>query len=246
MRLDVYLTENKFLESRTKAKLAIEKGLVSVNEKIITQSSHEIKHSDTIKLLSAPLKFVSKGGDKLQKALTEFNINIKNKRILDVGASTGGFTDCCLQNGAAVVYAVDVGTNQLHESLKNNLQIKSLEQLHIKDLNLADLDDLLVDAVVIDVSFISIKKVLAEVTRFMKEDSLLLGLIKPQFEISEKKKFKGGIIKDPKIHAEVLADIKSFAESCHLKYINHIDTDIDPAENKNIEFMMLLKCTPVI
>jgi 23S rRNA (cytidine1920-2'-O)/16S rRNA (cytidine1409-2'-O)-methyltransferase len=244
MRLDIYLTGKNFLETRTKAKLAIEKGLVQVNAKTILQPAFDVKKTDIVQLISQPLKYVSKGGDKLQKAISEFNISLKDKTILDIGASTGGFTDCCLQNGAAFVYAVDVGTNQLHLSLKNNLKIKSLEQLHIKDLTPAHLDNKHVDAAVIDVSFISIKKVLPEVTRFIKKDSIILALIKPQFESTEKKKFKGGIIKNSKIHASILDDIKSFSQSCNLKYINHIETDVGPIENKNLEFVMLFEYKP--
>ncbi|HNR18477.1 MAG TPA: TlyA family RNA methyltransferase [Bacteroidia bacterium] len=244
MRLDIYLTENNFLETRTKAKLAIEKGLVRVNTKIILQSAYEVKKTDVVYLISPPLKFVSKGGDKLQKAISHFNIKLQGKTVLDVGASTGGFTDCCLQNGAAFVFAVDVGTNQLHESLKNNTQIKSLEKLHIKNLAPEHLNNTQVDAVVIDVSFISIKKVLPELTRFTKKNSIVLALIKPQFEITEKKKFKGGIIKDLNIHSAILDDIQSFARSFEFNYINHIETDIDPTENKNLEFVMLFEYNP--
>lgn len=244
MRLDIYLTENNFLETRTKAKLAIEKGLVQVNTKTILQSAYDVKNYDIVKLIAPPLKFVSKGGDKLQKAISEFNINLKDKTVLDIGASTGGFTDCCLQNGATFVFAVDVGTNQLHESLKNNPKIKSLEQLHIKDLTHKHLGNKKVDTVVIDVSFISIKKVLPELCRFIKKNSILLALIKPQFEITQKKKFKGGIIKDSKVHSSILDDIKSFAQSCNLKYLNHIKTDVDPTENKNTEFVMMFEYNP--
>ena len=157
-RLDVLLVKRGFFPDKEKAQRAIMAGLVIVDEKKIDKSGTMIKldKEPNIRIKGDSLKYVSRGGLKLEKAVSVFNIDFSGKKVLDVGASTGGFTDCALQNGAEFVYSVDVGTNQLDWKLRNNPQVKSLENMHIKDLTLEDIDNNKVDYIVMDVSFTSI------------------------------------------------------------------------------------------
>ena len=187
-RLDVLLVQKGFFETREKAKRAVMAGLIIVDDKKIEKPGTQIKlnKEPNIRIKGEVMKYVSRGGMKLEKAIEVFSMNLKDKIVLDVGASTGGFTDCSLQNGASFVYAVDVGTNQLDWKLRNDSRVKSIENMHIKNLSTQDLDDSGVDYIVMDVSFISITKVFEYLTKFMKEDSKLMALIKPQFEVGRK------------------------------------------------------------
>lgn len=202
MRLDLYLTDNGYFESRNKAKAEIEAGNVTVNGKVITKSSFDVGDGDDIKISDDIMPYVSRGGYKLEAAIKSFNLDFKDKVILDIGASTGGFTDCSLQNGAKLVYAVDVGSNQLHEKLKNDKRVISYEKTNILEFE----ENINPDFIVMDVSFVSIEYLLPGIQKFINNDNSFVCLIKPQFEIG-KMHVKNGIVKDKSLYIHILENI---------------------------------------
>lgn len=239
-RLDVLLVKRGFFPDKEKAQRAIMAGLVIVDEKKIDKSGTMIKldKEPNIRIKGDSLKYVSRGGLKLEKAVSVFNIDFSGKKVLDVGASTGGFTDCALQNGAEFVYSVDVGTNQLDWKLRNNPQVKSLENMHIKDLTLEDIDNNKVDYIVMDVSFISIKKIIGDLVKFFKPETKLMALIKPQFEVEKEHIAKGGIVKDNTRHIEVIKDIIEYGKKEGL-YLEGLDFSPITGTKGNVEYISL-------
>lgn len=238
IRLDVALTELKLAKSRTLAQKIIAEGCVNVNGNIILKPSEKVDcETDKINVSDNPecTKYVGRGGFKLEKAVEEFSIDLKGKYCLDIGASTGGFTDCMLKNGAEKVYAVDVGKDQLDPSLKINPKVISLEQLDIR--NASDEIPDKVDFISIDVSFISLKLILPEIIRFSSEQAQCVALIKPQFENGKNKNGKNGIIKDNKVHKRIVDDIVSFAEGLGFCSITVIPSPINGGDG-NKEFLM--------
>lgn len=238
-RLDEYLVENEYFENLDTAKRNIMAGNVIINE-IKKEKAGEI--IDIIKIKSLRIKnkdcpYVSRGGLKLEKAISCFNIDFKDKIVLDIGASTGGFTDCALQNGAKFVYAVDVGTNQLDWKLRNDSRVKSIENKHINDLEISDLDDNYPDILVMDISFISIKKVVLNLKQFMKKESVGIFLIKPQFEV-EKEFLEKGIVKDQSVQQNVINDIKEYFADRGLYLIDISESPIKGTKG-NIEYLAL-------
>ena len=193
-RLDVYLFEQKLFPTREKAKEAVISGIVYKNGKVCTKAGEKVLDFDKIEIIGEKLKYVSRAGIKLEKAKHEWNIDFNNKVVLDVGASTGGFTDFVLQNGAIKVYAVDVGTNQLHASLVTNPKVVNLEKTDFRQLN--NIPDK-IDIAVCDCSFISLKLLCSKFSELLAKETPLITLIKPQFEcgkqIAQKTK---GVIKD--------------------------------------------------
>lgn len=204
-RLDVYLFEQKLFPTREKAKEAICSGIISKNGKVCAKAGEKINDIDKVEIIGETLKYVSRAGLKLEKAGNLWNIDFKDKIILDVGASTGGFTDYALQNGAKKVYAIDVGTNQLHESLKNNPKVVNLEKTDFRKLE--SLPDK-IDIAVCDCSFISLKLLSFKFSEILNSGSYLITLIKPQFEcgkeIAQKTK---GIIKDSNLQNSIKKDV---------------------------------------
>lgn len=237
LRLDEYLVENEYFENSEQAKRNIMAGNVIINEVKKEKPGEIIDRSKikTIRVKERDIPYVSRGGLKLEKAIKIFNIDFKEKVVLDIGASTGGFTDCALQNYAKFVYAVDVGTNQLDWKLRNNSKIKSIENKHINDLNLSDLDNIMPDIIVMDISFISIKKVILAIKEFMNDKSRAIFLIKPQFE-AEKENLDKGIVKDLNIHKQILKDV---VEDLTLKeiYLKNITTSPIRGGKGNIEYL---------
>ena len=216
MRLDQYLVENEYFEDLEVAKKQIMAGNVIINEQKIDKpgimiSLDKIK---TVRIKEKNTPYVSRGGLKLKKAIDVFDLDFKGKIILDIGASTGGFTDCSLQNGARLVYAVDVGTNQLDWKLRNHNQVVSIENKHINDLEKNEIKDE-IDIIVMDISFISIKKVLHKIKEFLSENSYAVFLIKPQFE-AEKEYIDKGIVKNIEIHKKIIIDVVEDAKSYDL------------------------------
>ena len=205
MRLDQYLVEKGYFETRNKAKAEIDAGHIKINNKIITKPSYDILGNENIELIDI-CPYVSRGGYKLEKAIKVFNLDFNNKIILDIGSSTGGFSDCSIQNGAKLVYAVDVGNNQLHESLRNNNKIISMENTNVLDLEIEKLNPF-PDILVMDVSFVSIEYLLPGINKFILDNTLFMCLIKPQFEVGNIK-FKNGVIKDRNIHIKVIENIR--------------------------------------
>ena len=207
MRLDEYLVENEYFENLEIAKRQIMVGNIIVNEQKIDKPG-EIISLDKIKSIRIKEKdipYVSRGGLKLEKAINIFNLDFKDKIVLDIGASTGGFTDCSLQNGAKFVYAIDVGTNQLDWKLRNDSRVKSTENKHINDLEKNDLQDD-IDIIVMDISFISIKKVLYKIKELLKDNGFAIFLIKPQFE-AERNEINKGIVDSLNVHKRVINEV---------------------------------------
>lgn len=233
MRLDLYLVNENYFESRNKAQEEIKNGNIKVDGKVITKPSFELDGGTIEVINSCP--YVSRGGYKLEGAIKLFKLNFDDKIVLDIGSSTGGFTDCSLQNGAKLVYSVDVGSNQLHESLRNNPRVKVYENTNIKDFNIGDK----VDIIVMDVSFVSIEYLISDIDKFIDDDTLFVTLIKPQFEIG-KIHIKNGIVKDKKLYLEVLNNISNELSKYNLG-IEKIASSPILGGSGNKEFLALIK-----
>ena len=217
MRLDVLLFQKKMFPSREKAKDAIMRGIVKVNGVTIWKAGYVVEEDVEISLTGEPIKYVSRAGLKLEKAKEYWNIDFNDKVVIDVGASTGGFTDFCLQNGAKYVYAVDVGTRQLHESLCDNPRVYNMQQTDFRTVNALSFSP---EIAVCDVSFISLTKFAEAFRNMLEKDTKLIVLIKPQFECGPEiaKKCKG-IIKDEKLHNKIVKNITDFYEAYDFKLI---------------------------
>ncbi len=214
MRIDVFLVENGYFESREKAKNAITDMRVTVNGKTVLKSSLDVSDEDVIIVKDSEVnEYVGRGGIKLECALDTFGINVNSLRAIDVGASTGGFTDCLLQRGIDKVYAVDIGHGQLHSSLLANPKVINLEGVNARSLTCEIVENCPVDILVSDLSFISQKLVLPSFKNVLKVGGTAIILIKPQFEAGREHLNKNGIVKSEKVHRKVLEDIISFAEN---------------------------------
>lgn len=236
MRLDVYLSEKGLVKSRETAKRMISEGGVSVNGSIVTKPAKEISESDAVSLCAPLPKYVGRGGYKLEKALDCFKISVKGLVCMDIGASTGGFTDCMLQNGAEFVYAVDVGHGQLDESLSGDKRVKNLEGINIKDVSPSDFDREIC-FISADVSFISLKKVIPKISELLCENGRTVMLVKPQFECGRADIGKNGIVRSEKVHKAVLSDIISF---CGQYGLSVTGADFSPIQggDGNIEYLI--------
>ncbi|MBR0103510.1 MAG: TlyA family RNA methyltransferase [Selenomonadaceae bacterium] len=210
-RLDVLLTEKKLFDSRARAKAMIMAGKVLVNGPKVDKAGTLIAPDAQIRILGEEMPFVSRGGLKLQKALDEFKINMSGRIAADVGASTGGFTDCMLQRGAKMVYAIDVGYGQLAWKLRSNVQVVNMERTNIRNVTRQDLYYGLPDFASIDVAFISLEKVLPVVYDLLKDSGEVVALIKPQFEAGREHVGKRGVVRDKKVHAAVIERVLNFA-----------------------------------
>ena len=196
-RLDLILVEREFFETREKAKREIMAGNVIVNEQVVIKAGTMFKDNDELNIrVKDKLKYVSRGGLKLEKAIKAWDLDFSDKLVLDIGASTGGFTDCALQNGAERVYSVDVGKNQLDWKLRNDEKVVSLEEMHIKDLKEEDIENKKVDFIVIDVSFISLTKVIPYFKKFLAQSGKIVMLVKPQFEVGREKIGRNGVVEN--------------------------------------------------
>ena len=241
MRLDVYLSEKNLTKSRAAAAALIKAGAVSVNGKIVEKSAFEVGENDDVEIVGETLKYVGRGGLKLEKALEIAKIDLSGKTCLDIGASTGGFTDCMLQNGAKMVYAVDVGTNQLDEKLRSDARVVSLENTDIRDFFLnSD-----VDFIGADVSFISLKLILPHIFRLLKTDGTAVVLVKPQFEagtssVGRKALSKKGVVTDEKARLKIVGEVKDFAQQCGFAVILTEESPITGGSG-NVEYLMILE-----
>ncbi|MCK5557034.1 MAG: TlyA family RNA methyltransferase [Candidatus Hydrogenedentes bacterium] len=214
-RLDLLLHGRGYVPSREKARSMILAGRVFVNDRRVDKPGTKVDAASAIEVREPATKYVSRGGDKLEAALRAFRIDIRNKVALDVGASTGGFTDCMLQHGARKVYAVDVGYGQFAWSLRTDPRVVVIERTNVRHVR-PDLLPEKVDFAVVDVSFISLKLVLEPVISLMKEDGDLVTLIKPQFEAGREQVGKGGVVRDPEVQKQVVDSIVDFAASIGL------------------------------
>ena len=236
MRFDEYLTVNRYFESRNKAKNAIEKGVVFINGEKILKPSKEIADGENPTIsIEETETFVSVGGHKLSKALKDFNFSVCDLVVADIGASTGGFTDCLIQNGAQKVYAVDLNDELLHPSLKNNGKVVRIIK-NARLLNREDLPD--ISLITADLSFISAKQVLPVFYNLLPEKGKVILLIKPQFEMGRKCVFKNGIIKDDKARKDAVRAVYDVALETGFSAVNMTTAPID--KNKNLEFLILL------
>ena len=241
MRLDVYLAEKGLTKSRAAAAALIKARGVSVNEKIIEKSAFEVSESDDVKIVGETLKYVGRGGLKLEKALEIGKIDLRGKTCLDIGASTGGFTDCMLQNGAERVVAVDVGTNQLDEKLRGDKRVISLENTDIREY----FPEKQADFIGTDVSFISLKLILPHIFRLLKTGGKAAVLVKPQFEagnssFGRKALSKKGVVTDEKTRLGIVAEVKNFAEQCGFAVTCTAPSPIKGGSG-NVEYLMILE-----
>lgn len=238
-RLDKIIIARKLVTTRVRAEEIIKNHGVLVNGKLINKPGKKIPNDAKIDLLSEEFPYVSRGALKLKKALEAFNMDVKNKTCLDIGASTGGFTQVLLEQGANKVFAVDVGSNQLHASLLQEPKIVNLEKTHVRELT----PDLITDTcqiLVVDVSFISLEKIFPFVHTFVEEGGEAAILVKPQFEVGKDNVGKGGIVKDKTLYPKVIENIQSLALTNQFEYINHIDSPILGGDG-NREFLMHLR-----
>jgi len=210
----------------------------------IEKAGTSINSTANIEIKGETLPFVSRGGLKLVKALQEFKLDLKGKIVLDIGASTGGFTDCVLQNGAQKVYAVDVGYGQLAWTLRQDQRVIVLERKNARYLSFKDIPEE-VDLITIDVSFISARKILPVVKKFLKESGLILFLLKPQFEVGRQQVGKKGVVRDPYIHCQVIRDLIEFNESINLKLQGLTFSPLQGPRG-NLEFWLALQKNGVV
>lgn len=238
-RLDVLLVQQGLAASREKAKAIIMAGNVLVNGQREDKAGTMIDTKAQITVKGNQLKYVSRGGLKLEKAMSHFNVTPDQKVCMDVGASTGGFTDCMLQNGAVKVYSVDVGHGQLDWKLRNDERVVCMEKTNIRYVTPEDIKEPAA-FVSIDVSFISLTKVLLPVRNLMTEDGEIVCLIKPQFEAGREKVGKKGVVRDPKVHEEVIYKVMAYATEIGFACM---DLEFSPIKGPegNIEYLLHLK-----
>lgn len=215
-RLDRLLVERGLAQSRERAKALIMAGRVLVDENRVEKPGAQVRFNAQVRLKGEDFPFVSRGGTKLEKALEVFGIDPKGKRVIDVGASTGGFTDCLLQRGASKVFAVDVGYGQLAWKLQQDPRVVSLERRNIRYLEFHEIGER-VDLIVVDTSFISVRKFLGRLCRMIKDRGDMVILLKPQFEVGKGEVEKGGIVRDPEKHTRVVEGVRQWAEEIGLR-----------------------------
>lgn len=238
-RIDKLLVERGLAESRTKAQALVMAGVVLVNERRVEKSSETFSAADVIRIKgeTAESRYVGRGGLKLEAALRSFEIDPTGFNCIDIGASTGGFTDCLLQHGASRVTTIDVGTNQLVWSLRTDPRIDVRENVNARNLKPDEFESLF-DLAVMDVSFISVTKILPAIVPLLTGNGRLIVLIKPQFEVGRGEVGKGGIVRDTEKHERVVAEVNLSAESIGLIVKGVIDSPILGAEG-NKEFLVL-------
>ena len=238
-RIDKLIIESGFADSLKKAQALIMSGVVLVNEHRVEKPSEEFSTYAVIRIKgeAEKHKYVGRGGLKLEKALKEFHIQANEYVCLDVGASTGGFTDCLLQNGAKKVVAVDVGTNQIVWKLRNDKRVEVRENTNARYIKLEDFNERF-DLIVMDVSFISVTKIFSALLPLLRRQGKIISLIKPQFEVEKGDVGKGGIVREPKKHKEVLRRVNEAAEQIGLSVSGLIESPILGADG-NKEFLVL-------
>lgn len=238
-RLDVYLVDEGLCQSREMAKSLIMEGKVYVNNQKSDKAGTSVSEKDTVELRGETLKYVSRGGLKLEKAMQVFGIALNGRVCMDIGASTGGFTDCMLQNGAEKVFSVDVGYGQLAWKLRNDERVVNMERTNIRFVTEENIGQPL-DFVSIDVAFISLKLVLPVAYKLMREGAEMVALIKPQFEAGRDKVGKKGVVRDIEVHKEVVKTITDFSQDCGFEVCG-IDFSPIRGPEGNIEYLMYAK-----
>ena len=243
-RLDVLLVKQGLAESREKAKAIIMSGNVFVDGQREDKAGTTFDEEKVkIEVKGQSLKYVSRGGLKLEKAMAQFGVTLEDKVCMDIGASTGGFTDCMLQNGAVKVYSVDVGHGQLAWKLRNDERVVCMEKTNFRYLTRADIADDL-DFASVDVSFISLTKILIPARNLLKDHGQMVCLIKPQFEAGKDKVGKKGVVREPEIHQEVIEKVIDYADSLGFDVLNLEFSPIKGPEG-NIEYLVYIEKNPV-
>ena len=237
-RLDVAVFEQGYAPSREKAKAIIMAGIVYVNNQKVDKAGFELKEGDVLEVRGKTLRYVSRGGLKLEKAMQEFPITLEGKICMDVGASTGGFTDCMLQNGATKVYSVDVGYGQLAWKLRTDERVVNLERTNFRYATREQIPDE-VDFASVDVSFISLKHILPNLNTLLASDGQAVCLIKPQFEAGKEKVGKKGVVRDLNVHLEVVENVISLAVDNGFSVMGLQFSPIKGPEG-NIEYLIYL------
>ena len=236
-RLDKLLVERGLVSNRTRAEQIIRESGVMVNGKLLNKTGKKVPVNAAIELLQEELPYVSRGAVKLLRALEEWKPELNAKVFMDIGASTGGFTEILLGQGVAKVFAVDVGKDQLHPKIKSDQRVVNLEKTHVKELSARVIPEL-VDGCVIDVSFISLTKIFPFIHPFLKKDALVIVLIKPQFEVGKDNIEKGGIVRNKSLYPIVIEEIKQNALINNLRFEALIDSPILGGDG-NREFLGL-------
>lgn len=254
-RLDKYLTDLGYFETKSKAAAAILAGHVKINDEYITKAGFQINPTKEYEIVVKSMPFVSRGGFKLKKALDTFPVKIEGRICLDAGASTGGFTDCLLQNGAKFVYAADVGYGQLDWKIRSDERVKTIERTNLKNCAFEEIyseNEPIADLLVSDLSFISLTKVLPNLKNLLSPDfHEMILLIKPQFEAGKEKVEKGGVVRDKKVHQEVIENVINCAKELNYS-INDLTFSSIKGPSGNIEYLIWLssrnenKATPDI
>ena len=237
-RLDTVLVEQGFFDTRSKAQSAIMAGQILVNDLKIDKPGTQVTDEVKIKIIGNKLPYVSRGGLKLEKALKVFPISLNDKTVADIGASTGGFTDCSLQNGARKVYAIDVGYGQLAWSLRNDERVVNMERTNVRYLDETSLPEK-IQIATIDVAFISLDKVLPAVRKLLNTDGCVIAVIKPQFEAGRDKVGKKGVVREPKVHEEVIEKVIEMAKEEKFG-IGGLDYSPIKGPEGNIEYLLYL------
>ena len=235
MRLDVYLSDSGLCSSRTDAKSFIVGGAVTVNGRVVTKPSLSVEDGDSVKVNTDFKRFVSRGGIKLDAALLEFGVSVEGKRCIDVGASSGGFTDCLLQHGACEVIAVDSGSGQLAEALRADGRVTVIENYNARYMKREDFG-FSPEIAVMDVSFISATYIIPSLSELLSDGAEFICLIKPQFEVGREKLGKGGIVKDDKYRREACDKVIGCAQSFGFKHIRTVKSPIQGGDG-NVEFL---------
>lgn len=235
-RLDILLVNKGLAPSREKAKTMIMEGNVFVNQQREDKAGTKVSDDAVIEVRGNTLKYVSRGGLKLEKAMTHFGISLEDQVCMDIGASTGGFTDCMLQNGAKKVYAVDVGYGQFAWKLRTDERVVCMEKTNIRYVTPEDIDDRL-DFASVDVSFISLSKVLPAAKELLKDGGQMVCLIKPQFEAGREKVGKKGVVRDANVHREVIEKVISDAKELGFSIL-HLEYSPIKGPEGNIEYLV--------
>lgn len=237
-RIDLLLVERGLFSSREKAKTSVMAGLVKVEGRLVDKPGSEVPIDSKVEVAGPAIPYVSRGGLKLEKAIKEFGLDLKGKTIIDIGASTGGFTDCALQNGAAKVYSVDVGYGQLDWKLRQDPRVINFERTNFRHFDKTRLEDL-PDFATIDVSFISLDKILPGVFEILNTGGRVVALIKPQFEAGREKVGKKGVVRDPETHVSVITNVVEIALKLGF-CIEEITYSPIKGPEGNIEYLLLL------
>ena len=235
-RLDIVLVDRGFATSRAKAQTLIMEGKVFVNNNREDKAGTKIDIDAPIEIHGDTLKYLSRGGLNLEKAMNQFGITLDGKICMDIGASTGGFTDCMLQNGATKVYAVDVGYGQFAWKLRQDERVVCMEKTNIRYVTTDDIADRL-DFASVDVSFISLTKVLGPAKLLLKDEAQMVCLIKPQFEAGKEKVGKKGVVRDPEVHKEVINNIIDYVKEIGFNVV-HLDYSPIKGPEGNIEYLI--------